>query len=234
MPLTHEEFNTEVTAFVNDVEGAVGCFPTQQWTVTADLASPDTDRLRSVVDAKLDLRGPLDGSRDGIAELSANYKLCVDSYGTHIAVEHSSFVLKAKLDRAPIIRWDYDRDARSKPRSHVQVTARRGALSHILSRLDHETPHSIESLHVPMGGERFRPCLEDIIEFLIRDCGFQGATGWENVIQNGRARWRRIQTRAVVRDSPAEAVAELESLGYQVTPPQDGEREERTGRLTAW
>lgn len=159
MSLTHEEFNTEVGAFVADVERAVNCFPTQLWTIEADLASPDSDRLRSVVDAKLDLLGPHDDSKQGLAELAANYKLCVDSYGTHIAVENSSFVLKAKLDRAPIIRWDYDRDARTKSRSHVQVTAHRGALSHILSRLEHKTPHSIESLHIPMGGERVPPVL---------------------------------------------------------------------------
>ncbi|WP_239655046.1 hypothetical protein [Mycobacterium riyadhense] len=231
MALTHDAFNDEVDAFVDDVANAANCFPTG-WTI--DLTMASADRLRSVVDATLPLRGPGDGLEGGLAELSANYKLCVDSYGTHIAVEHSSFVLKAKVDRAPIIRWDYDRDARSKPRSHVQLTAHRGALSHILSRLDHKTPHSIESLHIPMGGERFRPCLEDIIEFLICDCGFEGSEGWEESIREGRARWRRIQTRAVVRDSPGCAVAELESLGYTITAPADGEREERTSRLTAW
>ena len=84
-----------------------------------------------------------------------------------------------------------------------------GALSHLLSRLDHRTPHSIESLHIPMGGERFRPCLEDIVEFLIRDCGFPGKGGWAAALADGRAKWRRIQTRAVVRDSPAEAIGAL-------------------------
>ncbi len=232
MALTHDAFNDEVDAFVQDIANAANCFPAE-WTIDVTMASPEADRLRSVVDATVPLRGAGD-TDGGLADLSANYKLCVDSYGTHVAVEHSSFVLKAKVDRAPIIRWDYDRDARRKPRSHVQLTAHRGALSHILSRLDHRTPHSIESLHIPMGGERFRPCLEDIVEFLIRDCGFQGSDGWENAIQEGRARWRRIQTRAVVRDSPGSAVTELEALGYQVTPPTNGERDERTDRLTAW
>lgn len=165
---------------------------------------------------------------------SANYKLCVDSSGQHLAVEHSSFVLKATLDRAPIIRWDYDREPRSKPSSHVQITAHRGALSHLLSRLDHRTPHSIESLHMPMGGDRFRPCLEDIVEFLIRDCGFQGADGWQASVREGRAKWRRIQTRAVVRDSPGEAVAALTAMGYSVIAPEAGESAERVDKLTAW
>jgi len=233
VPLSRDDFNAEVNSFVNDVERAVKCFRTG-WIIDAELASPDSDRMRSVVDAKVELLGQRDTPEAALAELSANFKLCVDSHQTHIAVEHSSFVLKAKLDRAPIIRWDYDRDARMKPRSHVQITAHRGALSHLLSRLDHETPHSIESLHIPTGGERFRPCLEDVIEFLIKDCGFLGADGWEAALQEGRAHWRRIQTRAVVRDAPGEAAAELATLGYTVTPPSDGDRPERTDRLTAW
>lgn len=231
MALTHDEFNAEVDAFVADIASAAGCFDTE-WEIETTMAS--ADRLRSVVDAKVALRGPGEGSAGGLAELTANYKLCVDSYGTHIAVEGSSFVLVARVERAPIIRWDYDREPNNKPRSHVQVAAHRGALSHILSRLGHKAPHTIESLHLPMGGERFRPCLEDVIEFLIRDCGFQGGPNWKQTIRDGRARWRRIQTRAVVRDAPECAVAELESLGYTVTPPATGAHEERTDRLTAW
>ncbi|WP_199190087.1 hypothetical protein [Mycobacterium sp. ENV421] len=235
MALTHDGFNDEVDAFVRDIVSAAHCLVIGGWTLGVAMAS--ADRLRSVVEMTVPLSGGPGGDRDGddpLAVLTVNYMLCVDSYGTHIAVEHSSFVLKAKVDRTPIIRWDYDRDAKSKPRSHVQVTAHRGALSHILSRLDHPTPHSIESLHIPIGGERFRPCLEDVVEFLIRDCGFEGQEGWKQSVRDGRARWRRIQTRAVVRDSPECAVAELESLGYTVTPPDDGPRSERTTRLTTW
>lgn len=232
MTLTHDEFNEEVDDFVADIGKAATCLVTTGWVLAVTMA--EADRLRSVVDLSLGLRGPNDQPDTVLAELAANYKLCVDSYSTHIAVEHSSFVLKAKLDRSPIIRWDYDRKPNNKPRSHVQITSHRGALSHILSRLDHKTPHSIESLHIPMGGERFRPCLEDVIEFLIRDCGFQGGADWKQTIRDGRARWRRIQTRAVVRDSPECAVTELESLGYQVIPPPEGHRDERTDRLTSW
>ena len=234
MAPTHDEFNEKVTEFLGDVALAVSCFPDQGWSVEAELADEDSDRLRAVVDAKVDLRAPQAEFDDTLAQFSANYKLCVDSYGDHLAVEHSTFVLKATLDRTPIIRWDYDRDAKGKPSSHVQMTAHRGALSHLLSRLNHETSHSIESLHMPMGGDRFRPCLEDTIEFLIRDCGFRGGENWRAKLRDGRAKWRRIQTRAVVRDAPAEAADQLEAMGYTVTPPADGHRPERTDRLTAW
>ena len=117
MTLTHDEFNAAVGLFVTDVERAVSCFPAHLWTIgVINLASSDSDRLRSVVDAEMDLRGP-HGASDKLAELAANYKLCADSYGAHLAVEHSSFVLKAKVDRTPVVRWDYDkRPGLSPPR----------------------------------------------------------------------------------------------------------------------
>lgn len=234
MPLNHQQFNKKVLEFATDIGHALSCFHEQPWSGEITVAEPDSDRLRAVVDAKTELRAPDVGEGAPLAEFSVIYKLCVDSFGDHLAVEHSSFVLKAKLDRAPIIRWDYDREARSKPSSHVQMTAHRGALSHLLSRLDHETPHSIESLHMPMGGDRFRPCLEDIVEFLIRDCGFKGGADWRETLRSGRAKWRRIQTRAVVRDAPAEAAAQLAAMGYNVTIPDGGHAPERTDRLSAW
>jgi hypothetical protein len=35
--LTHDDFNAEVRLFVNDVERAVNCFPTQLWAIEAEL-----------------------------------------------------------------------------------------------------------------------------------------------------------------------------------------------------
>ena len=71
---------------------------------------------------------------------------------------------------------------------------------------------------------------------LIRDCGFPGAGGWTAALADGRAKWRRIQTRAVVRDSPAEAIAALTAMGYTVSPRAGGDDEpqERLDKLTAW
>jgi hypothetical protein len=41
--------------------------------------------------------------------------------------------------------------------------------------------------------------------------------------RQGRAKWRRLQARSVVRDAPTEAAEALRALGYTVTAPQAGE-----------
>jgi hypothetical protein len=233
VPISHEQFNEQVVSFTNDIENAfLALKHNGKWQIDAELAAPDSSRLRAVVDGTIQLIAGDDAPE--LAKLTVKYKLCADSFSEFLAVEHSSIALKARIENSPIIRWEYDRDARSKPSSHVQVHAHRGALSHILSQLGHETPHIIESLHLPMGGDRFRPCLEDVMEFLISDCGFPGAQDWRRVVREGRAKWRRIQTRAAVRDSPSEAVSQLEAMGYTVTPPVEGEPPERVDKLNSW
>jgi hypothetical protein len=67
----------------------------------------------------------------------------------------------------------------------------------------------MESLHLPVGGDRFRPCLEDVIEFLVVECRFDCQVGWRTVLEAGRERWRRMQTRT----------AALRALGYAVAAP---------------
>ncbi len=79
-------------------------------------------------------------------------------------------------------------------------------------------------MHIPVGGTRYRPCLEDFLEMLLREFNFDACPGWEAAVRSGRRRWRLLQTRAVVRDSPDTAAAVLGSLGYTVVPPPEGPR----------
>jgi hypothetical protein len=74
----------------------------------------------------------------------------------------------------------------------------------------------MQDVHFPVGGPRFRPCLEDVLEMLIDEFGIDNAKESSNALARGRQKWRRIQTRTVVRDDPESAVTELKSLGYDV------------------
>jgi hypothetical protein len=92
----------------------------------------------------------------------------------------------------------------------------------------------MESLHIPTGGSRFRPSLEDVIEFLIRDCKFDAEQDWEDAVRVGRERWRRKQLRSAVRDAPQDAAEALTKLGYKIEPPENGHHPGRVESLQAW
>ena len=163
---------------------------------------------------------PLYVQGDELAKLDLSVACQLDSVGRYLAVERSSFGLIASLDKTPVLRMDFRRDMNKAPAAHIQVHAHRGALSHLLSQAGHQTPHDMSALHIPVGGARFRPCLEDFIQFLIAECKFDSLTGWQQCVRDGRERWRRRQAAAVIRDMPEEAARVLRELGYKVESPE--------------
>jgi hypothetical protein len=148
-----------------------------------------------------------------VAQIRLIFELTLDRSGHYLAVYKSSFQLIDDRGKKPIVRIEYLRDAHSVPCSHVHVHAESGPFTHLLTRTGHPTPAAIQSIHVPTGGDRFRPCVEDFIEFLIRDCRIAGREGWEEEVMAGREEWRRTQTAAAVRDRPDVAIRVLEELG---------------------
>jgi hypothetical protein len=154
-----------------------------------------------------------------LADMKISIACQLDSLGEYLAVEESTFNLLSVLDRTPVFRIHYRRNCPSQPTAHVHVHGHRGALSHLLSRAGHDSPHDMSSLHIPVGGSRFRPCLEDFIQFLICECKFDAQCGWRGHIEAGRERWRCRQAAAVVRDVPEEAARVLRHLGYSVEAP---------------
>lgn len=164
----------------------------------------------------------------------------MDRAGRHLKTSQSSFKLYSLLDRTPLVRQEYISDMASPiPIAHWHFHGERGAFSHLLARA-HEVqpdlvrkPHDLSSLHFPVGGERFRPSLEDLLEFLVRECGVDAVPGWEAAIERGRADWRLRQLRTVVRDLQVEAAALLREYNWKVEPPIDGPEAHDT-TLTRW
>ena len=136
--------------------------------------------------------------------------------------------------KEPLLRLHFVRAPRSQPSAHWHVHAERGAFSAILALAGKRNAHSLGSLHLPVGGGRMRPALEDLLEFLVRECGVDPAPGWEAALAAGRERWRRHQIGALVRDAPDEAVRVLQENGYVVVPPPGGPKAPKQSSLTHW
>jgi hypothetical protein len=81
----------------------------------------------------------------------------------------------------------------------------------------------LHDLHFPVGGPRFRPALEDVLEMLIEEFGVKpvgSVRAARNALEDGRERWRLKQVATVVRDAPSQAAEALRDLDYEVIAPR--------------
>jgi len=166
-------------------------------------------------------RIPLRVAGEHLADLELVMYQVLDRAGHYLKTSKTDFRVFSTIDRTPLLRLEYDSDARTVPTAHWQFHAERGAFVHLLTiasrTRDVRGPGDLSKLHLPVGGERFRPGLEDLLELLIRDCGIDAAVGWEDAIKEGRKRWRLRQLRSAVRDQQEEAAMLLRDLGWDVT-----------------
>ncbi|WP_158373945.1 hypothetical protein [Cellulosimicrobium cellulans] len=185
----------------------------------------DRYAIRPAGDTAPQQRIPLCVNGQHLADLSLALYQTLDHSRKHLKTTRTDFGVFSTLDRTPLLRLEYRSDMREDPVCHWQVHAERGAFSHLLSIANSAdarrvpSPHDLSKVHLPVGGERFRPCLEDLIEMLIRDCGIDAAPGWQQVLEAERERWRLRQFRTAVRDLQDEAAAVLRAHGWEVTSP---------------
>ena len=151
------------------------------------------------------------------------YELSADRSEKFLAVQMSKYELRVAT--APGIRFEYERDYKNAPCAHIHYSGVAGLLSPALMQnfqnaKNRRKKGRLEDLHLPVGGKRFRPSLEDFLYFLIAECGFRGKPGWEQRLLHSRQEWLERQAAAAARDFPFAAAAALEALGFNVCPPE--------------
>lgn len=174
---------------------------------------------------------PLSVEGEPIITLKAVYQCSWDGKERYLATDDSQIKVHAGAEAAgePLFRYHYRRTGHEDlPSAHIHVHAQRRELSEVLARTGERTVRGkrrarnegappMQDLHFPVGGHRFRPGLEDVLEMLVNELGVDHPDDALVALRNGRETWRRTQTRTAVRDSPLDAVAELEDLGYTIT-----------------
>lgn len=166
-----------------------------------------------------------------IADLGFSFRCALDQTGKYLAVRKSTFQLTSVQEGAPLLRLDFDHKAHSVPTAHWNVHAERGATSVLLARCNRKHDGLLSHVHLPVGGTRYRPCLEDFLQMLFVEFNIDRLSGWDTRLEAGRERWRRCQAKTTARDSPEDAAEALRNLGYQVTPPAEGNLPANTNAL---
>jgi hypothetical protein len=97
----------------------------------------------------------------------------------------------------PLFRWEYLRQPESNvPCAHFHIHAHRDEAVYLLltgkgsntrikkraAQLDAnaQVVPQLSDLHFPVGGPRFRPSLEDVIQFLVEEFGIDCEAGWKD------------------------------------------------------
>jgi hypothetical protein len=156
----------------------------------------------------------------------------VQRHGVLVTHESSfGLYLDPELDSC-ILHYDFARDPANRyPDAHVQVNAVSPAFDELCRRLGRQD--HLARLHLPVGGKRFRPCLEDMVEMLLVEELAAGRTGWETAIHEHRSQFRRLQLMAAVRDDPEAAREELrrfdEEQRHELWPGRRARRRRQRG-----
>lgn len=182
--------------------------------------------------------------RQQVLNLRVTMFYCTDVTGRWPTVEESQFALGLADIPDPLFRVEYDRnlDRRTHlPAAHIQVHAHRDEATFLMVHADEGRPRSrwrkgrvprLAELHLPVGGDRYRLCLEDVLTIAINEFGVNAKRGAWKALEEGRAEWRRLQLAAATRDAPQVAARVLTELGWTLTPPPStGGQSERTHRL---
>ena len=161
--------------------------------------------------------------------LSIFYKLTQVESNEHLSVLSSGISLVMNSDsKNPVIRLEFERNQGIEPgaestrshrrhAAHVQIHGESSALGAIwaLNGRVHQT--KLESLHIPVGGRRFRPSLEDFIEFLVIENLISALhENGQQTLDRSRNEWLEIQLKAAVRSNPAVAIDQLRKLNYTI------------------
>jgi hypothetical protein len=188
----------------------------------------------------------IDG-RDAL-ELAVRFLCRWDHRETYLAVHSSTWAVLAHGVGEPLLRYEFESVPRLRtvPSAHLQIHAHRDEILYQLVRAEKGKPQSrsrrvtgeargavprLSNLHLPLGGPRMRPCLEDLYTFLITEFSVDAKTGNLDLLEQKRAEWRRLQIRTAVRDAPGEAARVLGELGYTISSPSNGPAADRLDNL---
>lgn len=142
------------------------------------------------------------GGKNPRAWMNLSFQVGLDDEDRHLAV-HSSYcgIFLDEDERVGLCHVDFEREKEQYIGAHLQVYGTSPALEALNRGTDAKRP--LDKLHFPVGGKRFRPSIEDVIEFLVEERLIDAREGWESVVDAGRERFQRIQLKAAMRRNTA-------------------------------
>lgn len=214
--MTPEQFTAEVADFFDTIVALLeNCFADQASVSSRNVGG---DTFRAAFKLSIALESARSQTKSG--ELTAGFQLGLDRTGQHVAIDSSQFSIRLlhSGNPRPIVRYEFDRHPRTTPGAHLHVHSDSVPLALSLERNGRgATGFEQSKIHFPLGGHRFRVCLEDVIQLAVDELGFVARDSWQEHVANGRAKFRQKQAATVIRHHHELAAATLRELGYSVS-----------------
>lgn len=131
-----------------------------------------------------------------------------------------------------LLHFDYERDkADGYPEAHVQVIADSDHWRTLLAACP-DANRPLGKLHLPVGGRRFRPALEHVVEFLIMEHLVEPTCdNWVQTLERSRREFELNQLRAAIWRNPDVAQQALNDYhASQVSQPKGTTKPRKGGR----
>ncbi|RYQ72902.1 hypothetical protein PG2012B_1153 [Bifidobacterium pseudolongum subsp. globosum] len=193
---------------------------------------------------------PLYSEGQEILRLRYNFRCSCKKDGAWLQVDKSTIMLVCAPEYIPLVHYDYIREKTHEvPAAHINVHGSNDAASRLMlacgsgkrgrSRRGKFIKDGVfptfSTLHFPVGGERLRPGLEDVLQMAIHEFALDVKDGWQEAINGSRAEYRRRQIAALVREFPDIAYNTLRECGCDMSSiPQRPERDYAESSLTRY
>jgi hypothetical protein len=138
--------------------------------------------------------------------LEAQFRCDLDDRRRFLMVLSSYFGIYAPDGKTQLCHYDYERTKEGYPAAHLQIEGNCTALGTLPGR---RKAAELGKLHFPVGGRRYRPTLEDMVEFVISEGFATGRPGYQRRIDKQRADFHEVQLRAAIRRLPEVAIEVL-------------------------
>lgn len=189
-------------AFCDELQNLLNCTVTNGVTLTAV-----TDRDSAVVVGHRISKSELSTTHGIPLTITAgpprlfldlSYRLSMDDEGKYLTVQSSFIGLFSDegLEHV-LLHYDYERGKDRYTEAHIQIEAMSPAWEAVLPQ-----GRSLAKLHLPVGGRRYRPSLEDVVEFLVLEKLTDAKEDWQERVNTGRRGFQELQFRAAVRRHP--------------------------------
>lgn len=140
------------------------------------------------------------------------HALRMDDEGHRLANTKSTHGLYVQHKSA--FAYHYERDPNNDyPVAHLHIDGKAKRLQRVLDAAGRAKDRPTD-LHLPVGGPRYRPSLEDLIEFCIVERLVKARAGWRQLLRESREKSHEQQLRSAVRNNPGIAADALISLGW--------------------